>query len=83
MSTSTSILQRFAKNQSIIPDLYADDSVVNATTLADIKTLDKVTQARAAKMAEQLRNKFSIVFQEYNALRYFATELESRVEEYK
>jgi hypothetical protein len=78
-----SIVKRFAKRRSIIPDLYIDTSVVNATALVDLKTLDKVTHARAVKTVEQLRNEFSQIFQEYNVLRYHASKLESRVAEYK
>lgn len=60
-----SIVKRFAKCQSIIPDLYANTSAVKATALADLKTLDKVTHAKAVKTVEQLRYDSAEIIQSY------------------
>jgi len=78
-----SIVKRFPKRQSILPDLEADSSEFWAISPSHLENWDNPEHNKAVPMVERFRYDYTEAVRAYNELRDFAIDIEARAAEYE
>jgi hypothetical protein len=79
-----SIVKRFPKRQSILPDLDADSSERLAISQSDLENWDNPEHTKAVPIVERFRYEYAETVRAYNELRDYAIDIEAaRAAEYE